>query len=113
MNKALLKSVLVAGLMAAPAISMAAGAGGGTEFDSIWNTLLDWTQGQLGKVIAVAMILVGLIGGIARQSLMAFAVGIAGGMGLYNAPDIIDAIFSATIPAAATAASAVTALPVL
>ena len=32
------------------------------------------------------MILVGVVGGIARQSLMAFAMGIGGGMGLYNSP---------------------------
>lgn len=43
------------------------------------------------------MVLVGIIGGIARQSLMAFATGIAGALGLNYAPDIIDAVMSATI----------------
>ncbi len=60
---------------------------GGTAFDDVWVTLKDWTQGTLGRIVAGAMILVGVVGGIARQSLMAFAMGIGGGMGLYNSPD--------------------------
>jgi conjugal transfer pilus assembly protein TraA len=79
-------------------LSDAAYAGaGGTEFNAVWTTLTDWTQGTLGRIVAGAMILVGIIGGIARQSLMAFAMGIAGGMGLYNTPTIITSIMSATL----------------
>lgn len=70
---------------------------GGDEFEDVWMTVKDWTQGTLGRVIAGAMILVGIIGGIARQSLMSFALGIGGGIGLYNAPDIIERIVGATI----------------
>ena len=79
---------------------------GGTEFDSVWTTLSDWMQGTLGKIAAGAMILVGIIAGVARQSLMAFAVGIGGGVGLYNTPTIIDNVLSATlanVPAATDA----------
>ncbi|EBD3296964.1 conjugal transfer protein TraA, partial [Salmonella enterica] len=36
-------------------------------------------------------------GGIARQSLMAFAMGIGGGMGLYNSPTVVESIMSATL----------------
>jgi conjugal transfer pilus assembly protein TraA len=68
----------------------------GTEFDDVWKTLEGWAQGTLGKIIAVAMILVGLVMGVVRQSIMAFAIGIAGGMGLYNAPGIIESIMTAT-----------------
>lgn len=63
--------------------------GGGAEFDDVWATLREWTEGTLGRIVAGAMILVGIIGGIARQSLMAFALGVAGGMGLYNTPTIM------------------------
>lgn len=83
-----------------------AGAGG-TEFDSIWTTLTDWMEGTLGKIAAGAMILVGIIMGIARQSIMAFAVGIGGGIGLYNTPTIIDNIMTATLENAPTATQAV------
>lgn len=44
-----------------------AGTGGGA-FDDVWETLKDWTQGTLGRIVAGAMILVGVVGGIARQS---------------------------------------------
>lgn len=71
--------------------------GGGDEFDEVWDTIEDWTTGTLGKIIAGAMILVGIIGGVARQSLMAFAVGIAGAMGLNYAPEIVSSIMSASI----------------
>nr|BET98777.1 hypothetical protein TCT1_36980 [Xenorhabdus sp. TCT-1] len=67
---------------------------GGTAFDDVWVTLKDWTQGTLGRIVAGAMILVGVVGGIARQSLMAFAMGIGGGMGLYNSPVMLPMIRS-------------------
>jgi conjugal transfer pilus assembly protein TraA len=81
--------------------------GGGMEFDEVWTTLREWTTGTLGKIVAGAMILVGIIAGIARQSLMAFAIGIAGGMGLNYAPDIIENIMSATLEKAPTLTPAV------
>lgn len=71
--------------------------GGGAEFDDVWATLREWTEGTLGRIVAGAMILVGIIGGIARQSLMAFAIGIAGGMGLSYSPTIIETMMSATL----------------
>lgn len=70
---------------------------GGTEFDSVWQTLSDWTQGALGRIIAGSMVLVGIVSGVARQSLMAFAIGIGGGVGLYNAPNVIDSVLAATM----------------
>lgn len=70
---------------------------GGTEFDDVWMTLKDWTQGTLGRIVAGAIILVGIVGGIARQSLMAFAMGIGGGVGLYNSPTVVESIMSATL----------------
>ncbi len=71
---------------------------GGTAFDAVWNTLKDWTQGTLGRIIAGAMVIVGLVAGIARQSLMGFALGVGGGMGLYNTPTVIESVMSATLP---------------
>lgn len=71
---------------------------GGAAFDPVWTMLTDWSQGALGRIIAGTLILVGIVAGIARQSLMAFAVGIGAGIGLYNAPTVIDSIFVATLP---------------
>ncbi|MBF4222977.1 hypothetical protein EAY74_22285, partial [Vibrio anguillarum] len=70
-------------------------------FTDVWDTLKDWTQGTLGRIVAGAMVLVGIVGGIARQSLMAFALGIGGGMGLYNTPTVVESVMSATLPVVA------------
>lgn len=70
---------------------------GGTAFDEVWITIKDWTQGTLGRIVAIAMILVGIVAGISRQNLMGFAMGIGGGMGLYNSPTVIESIMGATL----------------
>ncbi len=70
----------------------------GSEFDDVWNTLLGWAQGTLGKIIALSMMLVGIIAGVARQSIMAFAMGISAGLGLFYAPNVINGVVSATVP---------------
>lgn len=78
---------------------------GGEAFDDVWSTLTDWTQGTLGRIIAGSMVLVGIVGGIARQSLMAFALGVGGGMGLYNTPTVVESVMSATLPVVAAQAA--------
>lgn len=81
---------------------------GGTTFDPVWNDLKEWMQGTLGRIIAAAMVIVGIIAGVARQSLMAFAVGLFGGFGMYYTPDILESIVQATITHADTATTAAT-----
>lgn len=78
-------------------IASAKAGAGGSEFDDVWMTLRDWTQGTLGRIVCGAMILVGVTGGIARQSLLPFATGVGGGIGLYNAPEVIESVMSATL----------------
>src|SRR5574344_209969 len=67
-----------------------------TEFNGIWNRIAAWTSGSLGRVIAGAFVLVGIISGVARQSIMAFAIGISAGLGLVYAPSIIKSLFDGT-----------------
>ena len=107
-NKRLKQAVMLALLLVLMAfiISSAHAGAGGTEFEDVWLTVKDWTQGTLGRVVAGAMILVGIIGGIARQSLMGFALGIGGGVGLYNSPTIVESIMSATLSNAAAITAA-------
>jgi conjugal transfer pilus assembly protein TraA len=38
------------------------------------------------------------VAGVMRQSIMGFVVGIAAGLGVFVAPDIIDSIVTATLP---------------
>jgi len=85
------------------ATSIAYAGGGGMEFEDVWMEIKDWSQGTLGRIIAGAMILVGLVGGIVRQSLIALAIGIGGGLGVYNAPEIIESIVGATLAQAPAA----------
>jgi conjugal transfer pilus assembly protein TraA len=96
------KYTKTAGVVAALAtlmLPMLAMAGtGGTEFEQIWGTLQDWIEGTLGRIIAAAIVVVGIVAGIVRQSLIAFAIGIGGGMGLYNTPAIIEEIMGAALP---------------
>jgi len=88
----------VAALMTLMLPVVALAGTGGTEFEQIWGTLQDWVEGTLGRIIAAAIVVVGIVAGIVRQSLMAFAIGIGGGMGLYNTPTIIEEIMGATLP---------------
>lgn len=87
--------VMTLGLLCTAQVALA--GTGGDSFDSIWVTLTDWMQGTLGRVVAGAMVLVGIVGGIVRQSIMSFATGVGGGVGLYNTPTIIESIMTATV----------------
>jgi len=82
-------------VLATPEWAQAASTSG--PLSQVYTDLTAWIQGNVGKVASLAMMLVGFIGGIARQSLMSFAVGVGGGLGLYNAPSIIDTVFNATL----------------
>ena len=98
MDKTTLKAVAVVGGLFAAQSALAAGGitATGTEFDSIYDKMVDWVGGGLGKTVAVAFVLIGVIGGIARQSIMALGTGIAGGIGLGFAPSIVDSTITAT-----------------
>ncbi|MCG7878161.1 MAG: conjugal transfer protein TraA [Candidatus Thiodiazotropha endolucinida] len=80
---------------------------GGTEFQDVWDTVKEYMQGLLGRIVAGAMILVGIVAGVARQSLMSFAIGVGGGVGLYNTPTVIENIMTATIKQVPTEANTI------
>lgn len=112
MNKNVVFAFAVA-LVALAILSMpdtAVAGTGGTAFDPIWRWLADNIQGTLGRIIAAVMILVGIVGGIARQSIIAFAIGIGGGIGLYNSPPVLESMISATLPVLANGAAGVSAV---
>ncbi|MGI9499766.1 MAG: TraA family conjugative transfer protein, partial [Geminicoccaceae bacterium] len=71
--------------------------GGGDEFAEVYNTLTAWTEGILGRILGLVMVVAGIGMGIIRQSLAAFGIGIGGGLGLVNAPTIVDNIVTATV----------------
>jgi conjugal transfer pilus assembly protein TraA len=87
----------LAGLLLAAPETVLAGAGG-AEFQGAYTMLTGWMTGILGRIIAITFIVVGLVAGVMRQSIMGFVVGIAAGLGVFVAPDIIDNIVTATLP---------------
>ena len=70
---------------------------GGTEFQSVYQTLMDWTQGSLGKSIAIGFFLVGLGGGLMRQSLICIVIGIAAALAVNYLPSIMDSLVTGII----------------
>uniref|UniRef100_UPI00398498E0 TraA family conjugative transfer protein n=1 Tax=Vibrio parahaemolyticus TaxID=670 RepID=UPI00398498E0 len=52
---------------------------------------------SLGKGVSIAFVIVGIVIGIMRQSLMAFAVGVGAALGMNYTPDIISSMFSAVL----------------
>lgn len=78
-----------------PAVSFA-GVGGG-EFDAIYTTLVDWSQGTLGRILAVIMVIVGIGAGVLRNSIGGVVTGVGAGLILYNAPTVIDNVVGAVL----------------
>lgn len=68
---------------------------GGAEFADLYNLILGWTEGVLGKTIAVAAFLIGMVMGVAKQSIWAFCMGCLFAAALAFGPSIIEGIFSA------------------
>ena len=87
---------VVAGLGVAGAATATVG-GPDTTFDVALTTISDWTQGTLGTLIALAIVVVGLSIGIVRQSIMGVVVGVGAALALMNAPDILAGMFAATL----------------
>ena len=96
-NVALTTALALVGSGMVVAASVPAGGGGDITFTSAQDLLTNWMEGSLGRMIALAMVLVGLAVGIIRQSIIAVVVGIAGALALGNAPTIIEAVFTATL----------------
>jgi conjugal transfer pilus assembly protein TraA len=82
-------------LIAMAMLSTAAVAGtGGVEFDAMYDMIRGWTEGTLGKLLAVAAFLIGMGMGIVKQSIIAIVLGIGFALALAYAPGIIDAVFT-------------------
>ena len=78
-----------------PQVSLA--GTGGTEFNVAYTTITGWLQGDLGRLIAASLLVVGLVVGVVRQSIMAAVPAIACGLVATVAPTIIGAVVTAVI----------------
>lgn len=89
-------SLVLTAALALPSLGMA--GTGGTEFNSAYTTMTDWLSGDLGRLIAAGLLIVGLARGIVMQSVMAAVPAIAVGLVVSVAPTVINAIVTATLP---------------
>ncbi|MEL6264596.1 MAG: TraA family conjugative transfer protein [Pseudomonadota bacterium] len=89
--------VALAATMLLAAAAARAGTGG-TEFDAIYGLVEGWMEGTLGRLFAVASVVVGLGAGILRGSVLAAVTGIGFALVMFYAPDIIGGIVTATLP---------------
>lgn len=96
MSRKLVSNTLVAVLLALLAGSALAGTTG-TEFQTVYSTLLNWATGFLGKSIAIAAFILGAGIGVARSSPIPALVGIVFALFMVYVPTIIDSIMTAVI----------------
>jgi len=89
-------SAVLAFLLTLAAGSALAGTTG-TEFQTLYTTLLNWATGFLGKSIAIAAFLLGAGIGIARSSPIPALVGVVFALFMVYVPTIIDSIMTATV----------------
>ena len=69
----------------------------GSEFETMYTTMLNWARGYLGKSIAIAAFILGAGVGIARSSPIPALVGIVFALFMVYVPTIIDTIMTAVI----------------
>lgn len=81
-----------------PVVSAQAGTGG-TEFEDIYTLITDWSQGFLGRILALGIILVGLGIAVVSRSMLPIAGGIVAALVLFTAPTVIDGILTVTLAA--------------
>ena len=95
MRKTLFTTVfaLVLALLAGSALAGTTG----TEFQTIYSTLLNWATGYLGKSIAIAAFILGAGIGVARSSPIPALVGVVFALFMVYVPTIIDSIMTAVI----------------
>lgn len=86
--------VLLVAIALVPAMALAGTAD--TEFQPMFQKILDWTQGFLGKSLAVGAVLIGAGVGLYYQSFGPAVMGLAMALILAFGPGAIQGIVTAT-----------------
>ena len=89
------KSALLVGLMTAAATASASTEG--TEFQDLYDMLVGWSEGYLGKALAIAAFLTGAIVGFAKSTAMPALVGVVFAVVFSIGPGIISGMMTAVI----------------
>jgi len=97
-SKLLVLFALMAPLMIQSAHAGTTGGGTtGTEFLDLFNMLVGWAEGYLGKALAIGAFIVGAIIGFAKSTAMPALVGIVFAIVFGLGPTIINGMFTAVI----------------
>lgn len=94
--KTLLKAAILAAVLFVLVGSVFA-AESGTEFKGLYDLLMGWAEGYLGRGLAIAAFIAGIGAGVARSSPMLAAIGIVFALVISVGPGIINGILTATI----------------
>lgn len=95
-NNSSLKKNLIFGAFLAVSAALVIAGDGGDEFEAVYEMLVDWSTGTLGKIIALSALIVGIGFGLVRQSVIAAVIGIAMALVLNFGPTVIGKILTAT-----------------
>ncbi len=91
------KNLVIGAMVLAAGATAFATTSTDTDFASVVTLLTNWSQGTLGRTLALGMFIVGIAAGVVQQSVMAAVAGIAGALVLNYGPTVIDSIFGALI----------------
>lgn len=92
------KTVILAAAVAALVSAQAFAGPGGSEFTTVYDQVSGWTNGVLGKTLAISSLLVGLGIGVLKQSVMAAVTGVAMALVAGFGPSVIDGVITAAVP---------------
>jgi conjugal transfer pilus assembly protein TraA len=91
------KANLAAGIVLAVLGTSAIAGTSGPEFGELYNTLLGWTEGFLGKSLAFAAFLFGAGFGVAKQTIVPAIMGIVFALIFAVGPSVITGMMTAVI----------------
>jgi len=97
-----MKKYFLSGMLFSMAVMMlvpeqAMAGTGGTYLLPVWTEIVNLTQGTLGRIITILIVIGGIAAAVVRQSLWAFIIGLSAGVGLYNTPTIVSALVTGTL----------------
>jgi len=90
-------NVVIVGIALALAATAATAGTSGTEFQGLHTTLTGWTEGFLGKALAIAAFLFGAGMGVAKQTVVPAILGVVFALVFSVGPTIINTMMTAVI----------------
>lgn len=90
------RSIVAAALLLTAGATAIAGTTG-AEFGNLYNLLLGWTEGFLGKALAFAAFLFGAGFGVAKQTIVPAVMGIVFALVFAVGPGVIQGMMTALV----------------